>query len=120
MDKEFKKTEIFHGLVCITGQNGFFDGKTLNIRAGDTVTIGRDRGSCTLLFPPDHDAISGTHCGLRYNAARNAIELTDMESKNGTFTGDGNKLAPGVAHELKDGDSFYLAVRENTFTARII
>jgi len=40
--------------------------------------------------------------------------LTDLHSSYGTFLANGQKLTPGVPHNLKARDSFYLGEAENT------
>lgn len=119
MEREIPKTAVYHGAVSITGLDGFFARKALHVRAGDVITIGRNRGACTLLFPPDHANVSAIHCELYYDNVRKRIILTDKDSKNGTFVQNGRRLEPGACCELQDGDTFYLADPSNMFLVRI-
>ena len=119
MEQEYPKTAVFHGMVSITGLSGFFENKSLQIRSGDIITIGRDRAHATLLFPPDQDHISAMHCELIFDSESGRLDLKDSDSKNGTFLGNGQRLEPGIPYEIKDNDTFYVAEKENMFLVRI-
>ncbi|MDR1060783.1 MAG: FHA domain-containing protein [Clostridiales bacterium] len=113
------RTRAFHGAVSISGTAGFFGGKTLGIRAGDVIAIGRDRSACALLYPPGSTEISKVHCKLRLDAQNGCLSLTDS-SKNGTYLRGGERLAPGREHVLADGEAFFLATEDNGFVVSII
>ena len=82
---------------------------------GQTMTIGRDQNSCTILFPEDAPGISSNHCSIYYDARTKAFVLTDNGSTYGTYLSDGRKLTKGVPEKLLPGASFALADKANEF-----
>ncbi|MDR1532980.1 MAG: FHA domain-containing protein [Clostridiales bacterium] len=119
LKEESPNTRMFYGVVTISGVIGFYQGKTLGIKAGDTILIGRDRNLCALLYPPESTGISKVHCKLWFDAARGRVGVRDC-SKNGTFLGNGERMCPEQEYFLSDGEQFYLTSPENTFVVHTL
>ena len=117
--KEYAPTRTFFGAVSISGAGGFYKGKTLGIKPGEVIKIGRDRDACVLLYPPGATEISRVHCILRADPGQNKVSVTDC-SKNGTYLENGERMEPGKEYFLADGEGFYLAAKENSFIVRLM
>ena len=94
-------------------------GGTLNGRrytVNGTAKMGRDAAQFSIAFPVNTQGVSGVHCEVAFDGA--VCYVKDLNSRYGTFTADGRKLAPNVPQILKHGDKFYLASPENTFEIR--
>jgi len=117
--KQAQRTKVFYGPATISGEGGFYYGKTLDIRIGDVVILGRDRFKCTYLYPPKCTEISKIHCYIRIIEGLNRIGVTDR-SKNGTFLARGERMDPTKEYYLADGDRFYLAKKENMFVVHMV
>lgn len=98
-------------LVCT---KGVFAGQKFEI-TGKTMTIGRDKNSCTFVFPEDTPGISSNHCSVYFDARTKAFMLTDNGSTYGTYLSDGKKLTKGVPEQLTPGSTFSLADKANEF-----
>lgn len=79
---------------------------------GEVVYIGRDSSRCQLVFPQSDQNVSRVHCKLRI-VDRSTIELTDMNSTNGTFLADGSRVAANSKIILQSGDVFRVGGMEN-------
>lgn len=93
---------------------GSLNGKRFNVSG--VVKIGRDASKCAIAYPVNTQGVSGVHCEVAFDGS--VCYVKDLGSSYGTFTIDGNKLAPNAAQMLKSGDKFYLASPENTFEVR--
>ncbi len=102
-------------LVGVAGQ---FAGNEIPLDSGP-ITLGRDPARCQLVFDSNMSDIGRVHCSIMYDPARVAFILTDMQSTNGTFTGDGNRIKPGTACQIGNRGRFYLAGRNNMFEVRV-
>lgn len=80
----------------------------------ESVVIGRNAASCNIVYPEGTPGVSSVHC--RVALVGGVLNLYDLKSSYGTFLESGVKLEPNRAYPLHEGDSFYLAKRENTFT----
>ena len=94
---------------------GTLNGKRYAVNG--TVKVGRDSSKCAIAFPVNTQGVSGVHCEVGFDGS-GVCFVKDLNSSYGTFTMDGNKLAPNTPHILKPGDKFYLASPENTFEVR--
>lgn len=95
-------------LIGITGEHAGSD-----IKLGDTwICIGSDPGHCQLIISPGTTPVSPAHCRVRYDSARQAIILQDLESSSGTFIHPGRKLEPGQEYTLRSGERFCLGPRD--------
>ncbi|MGN0638478.1 MAG: FHA domain-containing protein [Huintestinicola sp.] len=77
----------------------------LDIRDGDTVTIGRKsansaNANADIEFPSDCIKISRRHCRIRLE--NGIYSICDLNSGNGTFV-DGQKAEPGVWADVRSG-----------------
>jgi pSer/pThr/pTyr-binding forkhead associated (FHA) protein len=94
----------------IRGTSGQYAGKEFEIKTA--IIVGRNPKSSNIIFMPAAPGISSVHCELyRENEL---LKLRDIGSTNGTFL-NGNRLATGVAYELKTGDTFFLGSPINAF-----
>ncbi len=95
-------------------EKGLFAGQKYEI-TGQTMTIGRDTHSCTIVFPEETPGISSNHCSIYFDARTKAFVLTDNGSTYGTYLSDGRKLTKGVPEQLLPGSTFALADKANEF-----
>ncbi len=93
---------------------GVFAGQKYEV-TGQTMTIGRDQHSCTIVFPEETPGISSNHCSIYFDARTKAFILTDNGSTYGTYLSDGRKLTKGVPEQLLPGSTFALADKANEF-----
>ena len=98
-------------LVCT---KGLFVGQSFEM-ADNTMTIGRDKNSCTFVFPEDTPGISSNHCSVYFDARTKTFVLTDNGSTYGTYLSNGRKLTKGVPEKLVPGSTFALADKANEF-----
>ncbi len=61
------------------------------------------------------DSVGRLHVRLKWQASSNSIWIEDLNSTNGTFLQEGQKLSPGEKVTLESGSSFYLAEPEYAF-----
>lgn len=71
------------------------------------ILIGRDPVACHLVFDKDAD-VSRYHCRVCYNKQSGFFIITDLNSTNGVFSEDGQRLAPGSKLALIEGQCFML------------
>lgn len=101
------------GEGSITGMDGTYEGATLPV-TGEPVIIGRDTSVCNMIVVGD--MVSREHCTVSYNRESHIYMVTDLSS-NGTYDGNGKRLANGVPVYMeagsmirigKDGERFIL------------
>lgn len=90
---------------------GALNGKRFSITG--SIKLGRDSSKCGIAFPANTQGISGLHCEVSFNGS--VCYVRDLNSRYGTFTMDGKRIAPNTPAILKSGDRFYLASPANTF-----
>jgi len=88
------------------GVTGMYAGQAVELPVGK-VALGRDPGSCNLLFPADTKGISRRHCTLSFDGS--AVTLTDDGSSQGTFLDGSRRLEQGKEMHLHAGQRFSLA-----------
>ena len=98
-------------LVCT---RGVFAGMRYEVTK-QTMTIGRDRNTCTIVFPEETPGISSNHCSIYFDMRTKTFALTDNGSTYGTYLADGRKLTKGVPESLEPGSTFALADKANEF-----
>lgn len=76
--------------------------------------IGRDPGSCGLVFRSGTPGVSSRHCSVSYNPQTGEFLLTDLRSTYGTYLENGRRLEPGTPFRLQPGSTFYLGERDNS------
>ena len=80
----------------------FFDGDaSTHVIDADPFLVGRGDSARLQLRGK---LISRTHVAVRRSAARTVFQIEDTGSSNGSFLSTGERLLPGVPHELRDGD----------------
>ncbi len=99
---------------ALRGVSGYYAGQNIALE-GVTLALGRDAKMAQLVYPEDAAGVSKRHCQVRHEASTGRVWLEDLGSSNGTFLANGTRLPAGQAKELKRGDRFYLATRENEF-----
>jgi hypothetical protein len=103
----------------LLGVSGTFAGN--EVRMGvEPIAIGRDPKQCQLVFPSDVANVGRLHCVVRFDPTRSAFILEDRNSTNGSFLGNGVRLAPGKACQIAHGGKFYLADPCNMFEVRMV
>lgn len=103
-----------HG-YCLYGVSGLYAQKTIPLCAGKIV-LGRNQAACNLVFPADASGISRQHCMVAFDGQN--VWLTDNNSRNGTFLGNGERLQAGVVARLEPGQRFYLGTAGTMFELR--
>ena len=96
----------------LVGMEGVFAGRRFALEGA--LRLGRLPDQNDLVFPADTTGVSGRHCVVRLTTG--GATLTDLGSSFGTFLGDGTRLQPNQAVELKVGDSFTLGSQKQRFT----
>lgn len=88
-------------LICLSGP---LRGQSYPI-GRNGLMMGREL-SCAVCFPSGTPGVSGKHCCLRWQNGR--LMLIDLNSRYGTFQGDGRQLPPNYPMPLTVGSRFYL------------
>lgn len=83
------------------------------------ILIGRDPGSCKLIYAEGTAGVSGQHCSVSYDAATGEFILTDLRSTYGTFLMNGQKLNANVPCRIKPGNGFYVGDRANAIRVEL-
>lgn len=86
----------------------------------DPIAIGRDPKQCQLVFPVDVTDVGRLHCVVKFDQTRGTFILKDLNSTNGTFLGNGIRLAPGNACQIAHGGKFYLVDQRNMFQVMLV
>lgn len=89
------------------------DGKVYRADASGRLTFGRGSANSVRLEDSE-SAVSGAHCVLYYEGGK--LYLKDLESTNGTFFSERERLKPNQAYRVNRGTSFFLVRPGNTFT----
>ncbi|WP_047811732.1 trypsin-like peptidase domain-containing protein [Desulfosporosinus acididurans] len=101
----------------LIGVSGHFAGNNLSVHGA--LIIGRDPAQCQVVFPANNTDISRRHSCLSYNSDAQSFVLEDLNSSNGTYLFNGQRVIPGQPHYLKSGEKFYLGVPNNMFEVRV-
>ena len=94
----------------VTGLSGAYAGAVIPVKSGDTVTIGRDPSVCSIVTKGEK--VSRKHCTVTFNGDNGMYTVTDFSS-NGTFDGEGNRLARTAATPMAAGS--VITVGEDKF-----
>lgn len=95
-------------LTCVGGEYVNF---SFPIKNGETLAIGKDPKSCSVVITQDNQYVSGIHCLVRYIDGK--YEILDR-SKNGVKIG-GSQITPQVWVYVQRGTIFSLANSNNNF-----
>jgi Trypsin-like serine proteases, typically periplasmic, contain C-terminal PDZ domain len=104
-------------IPILAGVSGHFAGNNLSVSGA--MIIGRDPAQCEVVFPANTTDISRRHCCLSFNPAAQSFVLEDLNSANGTYLFNGQRVIPGQPHYLKNCEKFYLGVPSNMFEVRL-
>ena len=113
----YAKPQSYGRGPMIYGVAGEFVGKSFSV-SGSGLTLGRDVGSCQVIFSATSAGISRIHCSIYFNSSSGVFVLTDAGSTYGTFHEKGMKLSQGQSINLRPGERFYLANQKNMFEVR--
>ncbi|MEY8391618.1 FHA domain-containing protein [Lachnospiraceae bacterium 45-W7] len=100
--------------LWLAARGGYMDGRVYAI-AQSGITIGRDVSN-VVNYPKDVAGVSRTHAKLFWENGR--LKLMDCNSSYGTFLKGKGKLSPMNPVEVKTGDVFYIAEKNNRFEIR--
>jgi len=110
-EAEEKTLEFIPGMVVIEGEY-----KGAYIPLDKEVVLGRST-SCNLVFDESLPEVSRRHCSIRYDYAKDAYILTDLNSSYGTFLEDGSMLK-GTAVLLPENAQFRIGKKEKFLLRR--
>ncbi len=88
------------------------NGKTYRSDASMRLTLGRNPG-CQGNFGDDETSVSGRHCVLYREDGK--LYLMDLDSTNGTFFSQQERLRPNVPYRIRKGMAFFLTTPKYTF-----
>lgn len=95
-------------LVLTTGS---LAGKSVELKKGVPVVIGRDPKRCQIVYPKDTAGVSSVHCTITFNG--NEVSVADNGSSYGTFIG-GNKVEPGKPVVMHRGQEITFGSGKNS------
>ena len=101
--------------AILMGVCGIYGGMELKLDKGIPVIIGRNPKESNLIIALEE--VGRKHCSIVYNPDGRGFVLTDFNSLNGTYKGNGTKCTGTVT--LQDGDTFYVVNKDNTFQVRL-
>lgn len=101
-------------IICLSG---VFAGRQFPI--GNGIILGTDPTVCQIVLPATNPGVSRNHCKVTFDPRSNMFIIHDMGSTNGTFLGNGQKIAQGVPYAIHPGTTFYLATPGNSFEVRL-
>lgn len=94
----------------LRGLGGTFEGQTYLLE--HQLSIGRNPAG-QIVYPQNTKGISGSHCEIRLEQGN--VILIDLQSTYGTYFANGMKVEPRIPYQLKEGDCFYLAEKQQMF-----
>ena len=100
-------------IICLSGA---LAGR--QFRVGNGVILGTDSTVCQITLPATNPGVSRNHCKVTFDSRSNMFIIHDMGSTNGTFLGNGQRIAQGVPYAVHPGTTFYLATPGNSFEVR--
>lgn len=100
--------------VGLIGLSGMWQGAEFFNNSGETIVIGRDANQCDIIISQNAQNISRKHCAVRYDYDREDYIVVDY-STNGTYLGDGKKLALNVETHVPGGGIILLGDKANSF-----
>lgn len=90
---------------------GSMAGKSLPLRKGVPVVIGRDPNRCQVVYPKDTAGVSSVHCTITFDG--NEVTVADNGSSYGTFVG-GTKVEPGKPMVIHRGQEVTFGSDKNS------
>lgn len=110
-EAEEKTPEFTPGMVVIEGEY-----RGAYIPLDKEAVLGRST-SCNLVFDESLPEVSRRHCSIRYDYAKDAYVLTDLNSSYGTFLEDGSMLK-GTSVLLPENAQFRIGKKEKFLLRR--
>ena len=90
---------------------GSMAGKSLPLRKGVPVVVGRDPNRCQVVYPKDTAGVSSVHCTITFDG--NEVTVADNGSSYGTFVG-GTKVEPGKPMVIHRGQEVTFGSDKNS------
>ncbi len=90
---------------------GSMAGKSLPLKKGVPVVIGRDPNRCQVVYPKDTAGVSSVHCTITFDG--NEVTVADNGSSYGTFIG-GTKVEPGKPKVMHRGQEITFGSDKNS------
>lgn len=100
--KKGKRTLVLTGTMA---------GKSVQLKKGTPVVVGRDPKRCQIVYPKDTAGVSSVHCTITFNG--NEVSVADNGSSYGTFIG-GNKVEPGKPAVMHRGQEITFGSAKNS------
>ena len=85
-------------------------GKTVQLKKGSPVVIGRDPARCQVVYPKATNGVSGVHCTITFDGTQ--VLVADNGSSYGTFVG-GQKVEPGKPVVMHRGQEVAFGSEKN-------
>lgn len=99
----------------LVGVSGPYSGQKFPL--GQQILLGRNPSSSHIIV--DSFNVSGTHCSVSYDTLQKVFYITDLQSTNGTYNSNGQRLQPHLKTPLQSGERFFLGNPEFTFEVRL-
>ena len=96
----------------ITGVSGSYAGAVIPVKSGETVIIGRDPASCSIVVKDEQ--ASRKHCTISFNGDNGMYSVTD-HSSNGVFDKDGGRLPEKTAVPMSAGSEIRIGKNGEVF-----
>jgi len=90
---------------------GSMAGKSIQLKKGVPVVIGRDPNRCQIVYPKDTAGVSSVHCTITFDGAQ--VTVADNGSSYGTFVG-GTKVEPGKPMVMHRGQEVTFGSEKNS------
>ena len=85
-------------------------GKTISLKKGTPVVIGRDPSRCQVVYPKDTQGVSSVHCTITFDGTQ--VLVADNGSSYGTYIG-GQKVEPGKPMVMHRGQEVTFGSNKN-------
>ena len=90
---------------------GVLGGKTVPLKKGSPIVVGRDPNRCQVVYPKDTNGVSSVHCTITYDGKE--VTVADNGSSYGTFVG-GQKVEPGRPAVMHRGQAVTFGSEKNS------
>ncbi len=90
---------------------GVMGGKSIPLKKGTPVVIGRDPNRCQVVYPKDAAGVSSVHCTITFDG--NQVTVADNGSSYGTMVG-GTKVEPGKPMVMHRGQEVVFGSEKNS------
>lgn len=111
--KEYPGMPVNNAFVGrVEGIRGIYAGAVIDMQPDEVITIGRSPYEANIVLSSPE--VSRIHCIIRYDAKAGQYIVED-KSSNGTFLGNGTRLAKDTQTKLPGGTIIYISDIENGF-----